>query len=421
MVALLRSNPRFRRLFLAHGISRAGDAFNTVALVMLVFELTGSGAGVAGAVVFEVLPVLLLGPLAGMVADRYPRRRVMVAADVARAGFAAFIALGPASTPIAYAVAFGLSAGALVFNPAASSLVPDLLEHDEDVVRANSALWTVAVAAQIVLAPLAGGLIATVGVDWAFGINAASYLLSAALLRRLDAGLAPADRTPGSRRHLTAGWHAIRAHPLLGRLALVQGLAALAAGATSGLLVVLAAERFEVDAGGFGILLAAIGIGAVSGPVLARRTIRPSHRGWLFGPLAVRGGVDVLLTVTVSPWAAGLALAVYGMSTSTGMVAFQSTVQTETPPEVRGRAFALYDMIWNAARLVSLGLGGLLADAIGIRAVYVASGGVLFVAAIVGLAAPPGAATPPRVGGFDAVKDHQEKVVLNRRRASGWG
>lgn len=74
--------PAFRRLFLAHAISRAGDAFNTVALVVLVFDLTGSGLGVAGTVVFEVLPVLLLGPLAGLVVDRVPRRRVMVSADV---------------------------------------------------------------------------------------------------------------------------------------------------------------------------------------------------------------------------------------------------------------------------------------------------------------------------------------------------
>ena len=64
---LVRSNPRFARLFAAHAISRAGDAFNTVALVVLVFELTGSGTGVAGTVAFEVVPVLLFGPVVGAV------------------------------------------------------------------------------------------------------------------------------------------------------------------------------------------------------------------------------------------------------------------------------------------------------------------------------------------------------------------
>jgi len=383
MIPLLRNNRTFRRLFIAHGISRAGDAFNTVALVVLVFQLTGSGVGVAGTVAFEIIPVLLLGPFAGLVADRYPRRRVMVLADLARAGLAALITISHASTPLAYGVAFGLSTGSLLFNPAASSLVPEVLEDDE-IVEANSALWTVAVASQIILAPLAGGLIATVGVGWAFGVNAASYLASAALLWRLDAGKAPADLSAGGWHRVTAGLHAVREHPVLARLAVVQAFAALSAGATSGLLVVLSVERLGLNAGGFGLLLAAIGIGAVAAPTLWRRSIRPGHRGWLFGPFAVRGLVDLVLAVTVSPVLAGAALVVYGMSTSTGMVAYQSTLQTEIPAKLRGRAFALYDVIWNGTRLLSLGLGGLLADAVGIRAVYLLGGLLLLVAAAVG-------------------------------------
>jgi len=69
MLSLLRKNPEFRRLWLAHAISRSGDAFNTVAVVVLVFQLTGMGRGVAGAVMFEVLPMLLIGPIAGLAAD----------------------------------------------------------------------------------------------------------------------------------------------------------------------------------------------------------------------------------------------------------------------------------------------------------------------------------------------------------------
>lgn len=76
---LLRANHEFRRLFLAHSVSRAGDAFNTVALVVLVFNLTGSGLGVAGTVAFEVLPILLLGPLAGLVVDVIGIQAVYVA------------------------------------------------------------------------------------------------------------------------------------------------------------------------------------------------------------------------------------------------------------------------------------------------------------------------------------------------------
>jgi len=160
----------------------------------------------------------------------------------------------------------------------------------------------------------------------------------------------------------------------------VQVLAALSAGATSGLLVILAAERLGIGPSGFGFLLGAIGLGAASGPLLLRRLIAASDRRWLFGPYAVRGGVDLALAAAASPLVAVPALALYGIGTSTGMIAFQSTLQREVPSELRGRAFALCDVLWNAARLVSLGLDGMLADAIGIRAVY-AVGGLLLLGA----------------------------------------
>jgi len=137
---------------LAHPISRAGDAFNTVALVVLAFRLTGSGVGVAVTVAFEVAPVLLFGPVAGLLADRLSRRRVMVAADLVRAVLAGLLALAHGPLVVAFFVAFGLSAGSVAFNPAVSAVVPDTVDDDE-LVDANSALWSVAVVAQIVLAP----------------------------------------------------------------------------------------------------------------------------------------------------------------------------------------------------------------------------------------------------------------------------
>lgn len=388
---MVRSNPRFARLFAAHAVSRAGDAFNTVALVVLVFDLTGSGTGVAGTVGFEVLPVLLLGPIAGVAVDRYPRRSVMISADVLRAVLVATLAVFDSSLAVAYAVAFGLSCGTIAFNPAASSLLPDVVD-EEDLIDANAALWTVAVLAQIVLAPTAGVVIAAVGVSAAFGVNAASYVISALLLVRLRAGRNHEEHRTSGWAAVSAGIAAVQAVPILRRLAVVQVLASLSAGATSGLLVVLAADRLDLGPSGFGLLLTAIGIGAALGPTVFRTRISPGDRNWLFGPFAVRGGVDLALAATSSPIAAAVGLGAYGMSTSTGMVAYQATLQTAVPAEVRGRAFALYDVLWNAARLISLGLGALLADTIGIRAVYLVGGALLLTAAAVGFTGPT--ATP---------------------------
>ena len=383
MLGLLRSSAEFRRLFLAHSISRAGDAFNTVALVVLVFELTGSGLGVAGAVMFEVLPVLLFAPVAGLAADRLPRRWLMVGADIVRAGVAIVLTVATGSVGVAYAVAFGLSAGAVVFNPAAGSLLPEVVEDDE-VVTANSAMWTVAVAAQIALAPAAGAVISAWGVEAAFAVNAATFVVSALMLTGMKAGRSPADIAVRGWAGVLAGVHTVRGHRLLARLAVVQVLASLSAGATSGLLVVLAARWLEVGPGGFGGLLAAIGIGATAGPVLLRRFISAGDKRWLFGPFAIRGAVDLTLAAVPSPLVAGGALVVYGMSTSTGMVAYHSTLQTLVPAETRGRAFAFYDVLWNSARLLSLAAGGVVAEVIDVRVVYVVAGCLLAAAAVIG-------------------------------------
>jgi MFS family permease len=362
-----------------------------VALVVLVYRLTGTGRGVAATVAFEVLPLVLLGPVAGVVADRYPRRRVMVLADLGRAGLAGLIVVAHGHVAVAYSVAFGLSVGTLLFNPAASSLVPDTVADDE-LVDANTALWTVAVVAQVLLAPAAGALIAWAGIGAAFAVNGASYVLSALWLSGLDAGRTPAAGTARGWAAATEGVRAARASPLLTRLAVVQVLAALSAGATSGLLVVLATD-LGVGSGGFGLLLAAIGVGAATGPLLLRRFIRPEDKRALFGPFALRGGVDLTLAVTDQPVVAGAALGLYGVGTSTGMVAYQSTLQTAVLPVVRGRVFAFFDVLWNATRLVSLAAGGLLADALSIRAVYAVGGVLLLLAAAVGLTTPRPATT----------------------------
>jgi predicted MFS family arabinose efflux permease len=384
VLRLLRTSAGFRRLFVAHSVSRAGDAFNTVALVVLVFELTGSGIGVAGAVMFEVIPVLLLGPVAGFAADRLPRRRLMIGADVARAVVALGLVGFASSLGVAYAVAFGLSAGAVVFNPAAGSVLPEVVA-DDDVVTANSAMWMAAVVAQIALAPVAGLVIVTAGVEVAFGLNALTFIVSAVALIGLNEGRTPADIEVRGWAGALGGIQAVRSDPLLTRLAIVQVLASLSAGATSGLLVVLADRWLGVGPSGFGVLLAAIGTGAVLGPLLLRRYIEPSDKRWLFGPFVVRGGVDLTLAAVGNPVVASGALVAYGMSTSTGMIAYQSTLQTLVPAETRGRAFAFYDVLWNTARLLSLIAGGVVAEVADVRLVYVISATLLIAAAGVGL------------------------------------
>ncbi len=382
----LLSRPAYRRLWLARTISQVGDVAQFTTLALLLIALTGSGLGVSGAVLAEIAPVLLLAPLAGSLVDRLPRVRVMVAADLARVLLPAVLSVWHDNVAVAYAVAFGLSAGQVFFSPAAQSLLPAVVGDDE-LVAANSGIWTAAVTAQVLVAPVAAVIAVQVGFGAAFAVNSASFALSALVLRGLREPARPTAVSVSSPFvHAREALTALTGIPLLKALAAGQLLAALSAGATSALLVVLAQERLG-GGGGYGLLIAAIGLGAATGPLLLLKRIKNPRRPlFVFGPYAVRGVVDlVLAAVTALPLAAA-ALVVYGLSTSTGNVTFSSLVQSRVPDELRGRAFAGFDVLWQSGRMLSLLGGGLLADTVGIRAVYLLGGLLLLAAAAVGAA-----------------------------------
>lgn len=406
--------PDFRRFFLARTVSQWGDTFNSVAILVLVYQLSGSGLRVGAAVMVELLPVLAVGWIAGAVVDRLSRRSVMVVSDLARAVIAALLVVDHSDLAVLYLGAFGLAVFNVFFNPAAASVVPALVAPDE-VLAANATVWSTAVLSQILLAPLAGGLIAVAGAGPAFAVNAASFLLSAALLAGLRL---PRRSSPSSGRGLADVWgglRCIRADRFLRTLALVQCLAALSAGATSALLVVLVGRKLHAGPDRFGLLLGAIGVGAGFGPVAFQRLVRqPLRSGWIFGSYTLRGLVDLTLAASPSFALDLAALGTYGIGTSVGSVVYSSTLQTVVPDELRGRVFAAFDVVWQAARLASVIAGGILVDRLGVAAVYVSGGTLLLVASGVGFAwagqptrivTAPNGDVAPRVGAADRAVD----------------
>lgn len=378
--------PGYRRLWAARTVSQWGDIVRMVTLALLVYDLTGSGLGVTAVVAAEILPVLLLAPLAGALIDRVDRVGVMVAADLGRAALVGLLAVTQDSLVLVFVVAFGTSVGTVFFNPAAGSVLPALVPKDH-LVAANSGIWTAAVLSQIALAPLAGLVVVSLGFGWGFALNAVSFVASALLLRGLRVPTRPADL--GRRRlvHDAAeGARVLVRDRLLRALAVAQLLAALSAGATSALLVVYAGERLDVGGAGYGTLLAAIGAGAALGPLVLLRLVRDPRRPvFVFGPFALRGVVDLVLAATARLPVAATALVAYGVGTSTGAVTFTSLLQSETEERLRGRVLASMDLLWQTGRLVSLGIGGVLADTVGVRAVYLFGGVLLLVAAGYGL------------------------------------
>lgn len=384
-------SPTYFPLWLGQLLSSFGDTLHYIALVVLVFQLTGRGLAVAGLVAAEIVPVLLLGPVAGVVIDRFSRKGVLIGADLFRAVLVLTL-LRPQGVWHAYAVAAGLAAGNTFFNPTLQAVIPALTSEDQRL-AANSVAWSTGRLVQILASAVAGGLIALVGTSAAFGINAVSFAASALLITRLRIPPHAGSLTAGARRGLGSYFRDAReglAYALrdrfVSRLLGVQALASLSTGATSALLVVLSEQHLRLPPQGFAWLIGAIGLGALLGPLIPNALARDYRNArWLFTPYVIRGLGDVLLAVFTPLPVALLILFVYGLNTSTGMVVFNSTVQGAVPEGVRGRVFTLLDVTWSAMRLLSLGLGGAAVDAIGIRAVFWAGGAMLAAAGLLGL------------------------------------
>jgi MFS family permease len=388
-------SPRFFPLWLAQLISNFGDTLHYIALVVLVFRLSGHGLAVSGLVAAEIVPVLLLGPIAGVIIDRFSRKGVLIAADSFRALLVISL-LWPQGAWHAYLVAAGLAAGGAFFNPTVQAVIP-ALTTDEQRLAANSVAWSTTQLVQIIASAVVGGLIAFFGTRPAFALNAFSFVASALLIATLvippHVAEFDASASEGFSRYrddARAGLRFALRDRFVSRLLLVQSLASFAVGATGALLIVLSERFLRLPPAGFAWLIGAIGVGALLGPLIPN-TLARDYRDtrWLFVPYLIRGVGDILLAILTPLPIALVILFVYGLNTSTGMVVFSSTVQDAVPDAVRGRVFTLLDVSWNAAQLLSLAVGGLLVDAMGIRPLFWSGGSLLFLAGVLGLVLLP--------------------------------
>jgi MFS family permease len=385
-------SPSYFPLWLSQLVSSFGDTLHYIALVILVYQMTGQGVAVALLVAAEVIPVLLLGPVAGVVIDRFSRKAVLIGADVARAILVLSL-IWPQGAWHAYFVAAGVAAGNTFFNPTVQAVIPAITTEDQRL-AANSVSWSTGRLVQILASAIAAGLIASIGTEAAFTLNAASFAVSALLIVRLaipsHAGQVGAGTTRGLRRYFAEardGFRFAQRDRLVSRLLIVQSIASFATGATGAMLIVLSERHLELPPSGFAWLVGAIGAGALLGPLIPNTLARDYRDArWMFVPYIVRGVGDVLIAIFTPLPVALILLFIYGLNTSTGMVVFSSTVQGAVPDRVRGRIFSLLDVSWNAMRLLSLAAGAVMVDAVGVRVLFWCGGGLLALAGFLGLA-----------------------------------
>jgi len=402
-------NRRYFPLWLGQLVSSLGDTLNYIAIVIYVFQLTGSGFDLAKLSIFQIVPILLIAPVAGVVIDRFPRKKVLIAADIARAVLILGLVFAPTVESI-YAIAVLIAVATTFFRPTVQAVIPALVAEDE-LLAANSVAWSTEQLVQIIGSAIAGALIVLVGPKAAFVFNAGTFLFSALMIARMDmpagSGLqarSAAVGTAGSRvpsvpvpeseqkgwrlyfEEMKAGLAYARHDIFVSRMLLVQMLASLAVGGTSALLIVLSEKHLQLPPAGFSTLLLAIGAGALLGPLLLGLfTQNYKDARLLFVPYIIRGFGDILIAWSASFPLALFLLFLYGLNTSTGMVVYNSQMQVAIPDRMKGRVFTLMDMAWSVMEIASIGLAGLLVDAWGVQRVYYLGGGLLIVAGLAGL------------------------------------
>ena len=336
-------------LLLSLGLSSCGDWLYNVALLALVYARTGSATWVAVTTATRVLPIVVLGPLGGAIADRYDRRRLLVISDLTRAGLMAALALvAAAGGPIVLApllAALATAAGSA--TPPCVAACTARIVPESDLQRANAIRAGVGQAA-IVIGPALGALLLlAAGPAVAILLNGLTFLASATVLAAIssDISLAP---TRGSDQPLPSLWADIRAgaRALRGTPAAIRLVGAdVICSAVYGLLtvtLVLVGRRAGAGAGAYGLLLAACGIGGVLGATLVGRIAAANRwRGTLACALAFVGvSLGLLGTVSGLAEAIGLAL-VLGSGMVVGEVLSETALPRLLGEEVLARAYGL--------------------------------------------------------------------------------
>jgi hypothetical protein len=359
VLSLPGRNRNFRLLWSGQIVSQLGDWFNLVALYGLLFELTGSATAVASMMVVQMLPQALVSPSAGVIVDRFDRRRIMIAADLVRGVvILGLLLVRSASTVwIAYLVVGVVVAAQGFFEPARSALLPSLVDR-EDLVAANASSTGTWSAMLAIGASLGGGVAVLFGRDAAFLLNALSFFVSAAFLYRMRAPVRAPARSDDSGWHgLVEGFQYMKAHRSVTAIALVKSGWAIVGGALL-LLTVFGDRVFRIGAtgdAGIGVLYAARGIGAAAGSLgvayLARRS-SGALVPWI-GPSYLLAGACYAM-LGLAPTISLAALAVIGghVFGSTLWVSSNVLLQMAVPDRFRGRVFAAELMLLSVVQSV---------------------------------------------------------------------
>jgi MFS family permease len=365
------SVPNYRRYYGGQSISMIGTWMQMTAQAWLVLSLTHSSTWLGVVVALQTLPVLILGPYGGVIADRVDKRKLMIVLQSAM-GIQA-LALGLLTVSGVVTVwEIGVLAALLGLNnafenPARQSFMLELVgpEHLRNAVSLNSVLVNVA---RTIGPAVAGVLIATVGDGVCFLVNAGSFVAVVASLTTMErATLSPTEPTPRARGQLREGLRYVRSTPQLAVPLLMMGVAGCLTYEFQVTLPVMADRGLNVGAAGFGFMTASMGLGAVVGGLMVAARGKTGLRPLV---LAASGFAVAMTMATLAPNLALelVALALAGAASISFMSTGNSTLQLNAAPEMRGRVMSLWFVAFQGSTPVGGPIVGWLMAVIGPRA-----------------------------------------------------
>ena len=367
----------YRRYFAGQLISLSGTWMQTVAALWLILTLTGSGIAVGLTTALQFLPMLLIGAWGGLLADRFPKRRLLMATQVLMAIPAVFLfavtAAGVVAPWMVFLAVFAMGTVNAVDNPTRQSFVFEMVGPDR-VVNAVSLNSVIVQSARIVGPALAGITIAAFGVVPCFAINALTFAAMIFALWGMDpARLHTAPAAPHGPGAIRAGLRYVARSPEL-----AVPLALMALVGTLGfnfqvILPLLARFSFGGGAGSYAALVSAMGVGSIAGALVNGSRGRTGPR--LIAGAALAFGLGGLLAATMPGLALEIpALVALGAASVTFAAAINSTLQLAVSHEMRGRVMALYSVVFLGSTPLGAPLAGWLAETYDPRVALVLAG-----------------------------------------------
>ncbi|MHB8466155.1 MAG: MFS transporter [Acidimicrobiales bacterium] len=375
----------YRLFFFGQLISLIGSWMQTVALAWLVLGITKSGTQLGLIVAVQFVPTLVGSMHGGLLADRFDKRRILIATQAALAVQATVLATvaltGHATLGVLYALAIIQGCIITIDNPTRQAFVSEMVGPEDltNAVGLNSAMFN---AARIVGPGVGGVLIATVGTSTCFVINAVSFLaVIGGLLAMRAADLYPAMRAERAKGQLREGLRYVWDEPTLRAVLLMIALIGTLAMNFQVVLPIVAKQVFSGNAETYGFLSATMAFGSLVGALLAAARAKPTML--LLGAASIAFGLSMLLdAVAVSLAMEMVALFLTGITSITFMSSANATLQLTSRPEMRGRVMAIYMLLFLGSTPIGGPIVGWIAERSSARWSLAAGGCACLVAAL---------------------------------------